>query len=1249
MAPRTDLEYAINHVFLPPKLPQKGDLSLPHERKLCEFAYNAARTYRSSLSSEQQRNRWVPVIAMLENLGATQADEELSQPQIVEWISNMNPLGTSSLFHTPFRRVANHAKDHLAFFIRAQNAGVILRKRTSSTIFEFFEVSPKATDVMATKGKLLCSYPGPAIEVPASHMAERGFIKELASFLVKMNVDALSSEPISHMTEGYNRRFVFVSFRLGSLLQYSFPSRSRTYNIVVEARDTPDPRYITELLVGILRGTGKPANVTRISKRISDDVLWKNSTNKEGPWRRSSIWTVIRVALQTTLGDPTIFERGTYKSFMIHFMTSVLEEAVRDADEVPGEILYCMRAKISRRLLKIGGSVHPSVIPYVERVGKEIGNTLQGRWTQIQQTQAKSPPWQPDELHFNRDISLSLDKSKAYISNAMRDPAPEISHSISEPKHSVRYASFQSFFSKKSISTSSLSAAGGGVLGLSEIFKADPNIALADFELAVERDIDGWIAVHSDEESVCKGLHRCITKYHHTAKTIYASNPENLSIMYLTILELWVALDKIACEVTPFLNQYPPEVPATLLQPLLIRRRASLVRVAAIEQYLRARHTNAIEDRSIFGEDMDDRTFAVRFYQQSLHHQSLKAKIEAEATALRQRKERELVTETARYQNLIDRAQSKAHDYVTREDNKRLHVEGCRKCALEEAAEAMSIAVHEWPLPTDKMAAEALVVELDSPVAFGWWRATTYQILRDIYSPDLPKQARVNFYAPPSSYAGLEGYFVNRGISRLSIASSSKPFTSSNYASQKLPTTLDKICVESTLHYRLLDQGHTAWALLLIEFVDISKPCTLLLPRSGPYQSLQYAVTGTTHTSNEVLANQSDCPKDLSLHEHNAFGIIRSGGLIQWLNILRELAARSLSLHRDEVFVLLTQASCQVGPSNETSTGHLERDWHVELNNPDFGGRLLDELHGILRSIESNWLEGGAVRTMAALASRLLASVDDADVEVQGLRFLRDCRGVSHRWMRQLAKRLNDSDNEAQITEFQQRLWEIAATCRATYDVDPELLHSLLSTSEDVAIALECAIYFHDNTPADITSLSDVHKQLIARDRRLAQSLELLLRSRIERVSKCLDDAIASVWSSFTPTRWTTSRRPNDRWLTCETASVHGQTTQTVQFNLLEGLLLINGKPLGRLPKMIVQHPTYTRIFGRVSKLCYIHDIAVSNLHIVEQKVLDVIPSDMAGMEFATRSLIQGHQVCCAYTKVSYILNVLSGVFCSSG
>jgi hypothetical protein len=60
--------------------------------------------------------------------------------------------------------------------IRAQNAALIVRRPANSDFiqFEVFEVSPMNEAIMTAIGKLLCSYPGPAIQVPMdTYMDER--------------------------------------------------------------------------------------------------------------------------------------------------------------------------------------------------------------------------------------------------------------------------------------------------------------------------------------------------------------------------------------------------------------------------------------------------------------------------------------------------------------------------------------------------------------------------------------------------------------------------------------------------------------------------------------------------------------------------------------------------------------------------------------------------------------------------------------------------------------------------------------------------------------------------------------------------------------------------------------------------------------------------------------------------------------------------------------------------------------------
>jgi hypothetical protein len=188
-------------------------------------------------------------------------------------------------------------------------------------------------------------------------------------------------------------------------------------------------------------------------------------------------------------------------------------------------------------------------------------------------------------------------------------------------------------------------------------------------------------------------------------------------------------------------------------------------------------------------------------------------------------------------------------------------------------------------------------------------------------------------------------------------------------------------------------------------------------------------------------------------------------------------------------------------------------------------------------------------------------------------------------WMREIAHKLQDTVDDNGISELQRRTCEMAAICRATFDVDPGThLNALLCSSADVAILVECAIVLHDNTPPHLSNKSPDFQRLLHRDRRLSQLLELPVIKLID-IDRCgLDTAIGSVWSGYQPGdgKW---QQSDSRWLMSRTAPLLGQTSQRAQevyYNILDGELRVDGKLLGRLPREIVGHATYKRIFGQV-------------------------------------------------------------------
>jgi hypothetical protein len=359
-------------------------------------------------------------------------------------------------------------------------------------------------------------------------------------------------------------------------------------------------------------------------------------------------------------------------------------------------------------------------------------------------------------------------------------------------------------------------------------------------------------------------------------------------------------------------------------------------------------------------------------------------------------------------------------------------------------------------------------------------------------------------------------------------------------------------------------------------------------------------VSGTQHPPNDIIAAQADCPKELSLHEFIAFAGLRSGPRLQWLNIARELASPFLSFRREEVHTLITQAAWQLGPLVDGV-----REWHVDLNISSFGKVLLGELESLLEKIKANWLEEVAVRTISVsnssdlhsclicplvlISSRLLASITDLDISGRACALLQEARKLTYRWICELGMKLDSTQDEMSRAGLQYRLCMLATTCFSTFDVFSDHVPTTLASDEDVKIAMHCAVIVHDYAPLASSHNSPYLTRMLCRHSRLLHSLEPIFSQQSFAVLELLhasayDRALALLWPGYrrrVSSKWRALPEPNSRWITC--LAEGGQDGRDVHYDLLTGQLLIDGKPLGRLPQKIVEHPTYTSVLGRVS------------------------------------------------------------------
>ena len=689
-----------------------------------------------------------------------------------------------------------------------------------------------------TAGSLVCSYPWSAVEIPNKVFEDGDFQFELANFLsLPETVNSGFPGPLAHQ------------------------------------------RYLTALLTGIMQGVGLTADVARITKRIRDDVVecqpWDDNTTW-GSWRRSSLWLLIRVAIQMSL-DRSSLGCAAYKRFMLFFMC-ILASDVMNAD-LSNDLLHLVLSKILRRLSKLGSSATSGLSEMALKTCTGLREILQVRWDQ-----ANVRPFSfrnPSQDELARCTQLSLSNSCEYIRDALtNDVHVPISVSFT-PEHRRRgtikdFLSLDGSFFK-------------------EAYDADPGVTVFDVQESVEQGIDDWLACVTDVNNACTQLGTFMDKYIHKAGRV-SSDPEATSVNILTGIDLFIALDKLVVREIPMLAEYSPEIPIAFLEKLLLCKTMDLHRLSCAYQYLSARWSRSRPGWSALSNEFTEDSFPVRYYDQSLLLQQLKARIKADA-----------MQKVSGWTSL----QVEGADTLGEYQGHRLrHSEqGLVECTKS-------------PFPALPFHAKVVVFELQCPPSIRIWRSAVACTLH-LFTHHDPSNSdeQHNLLADDPV---LQSYFVERQGPPLYIQ------------------------VHFAYRYPEASQSRNSPTLRYVVCHSTSK--LSVWGSRGRYkdedlQDLRYWDVDMSeypkYTSNGILARQLDCPTDFTLNEFITFAHLRSGGSLQWLNVLQGLRSRTLNLRHHRVHFNLANAVFQVGPL-DLNTGIWI--WHQELQDASFCNALLDEL-----------------------------------------------------------------------------------------------------------------------------------------------------------------------------------------------------------------------------------------------------------------------------------------------------------------
>lgn len=385
--------------------------------------------------------------------------------------------------------------------------------------------------------------------------------------------------------------------------------------------------------------------------------------------------------------------------------------------------------------------------------------------------------------------------------------------------------------------------------------------------------------------------------------------------------------------------------------------------------------------------------------------------------------------------------------------------------------------------------------------------------------------------------------------------------------------------------------------------------CQLTLPANSPFSYLNFspdfALGLEGPSSYEIVASQSRCPSGLNLHEYISFQTLLSGKSRRWPQILVELGSSNLNLSTEATMALVTLLALQIGPGDEKdSLGAI----HGIFRDEAFCTRLVAQINQRLDGISSNWRETNCMETLITLANRLFELGHSVSTDANNL--LEKARSITSSWISALQSEIQSATDSETSRKFSQYIFWAALLCRRTF-----IVYACRPILEPTAlgISIKCSIALQDNMVSNPAKLPLTSKNALIRDLKMVFQMRFTLRHSLENSQASLISSIGAIWpdageaQSREFSRFEFLPDPDQWWVQAIIGATSQTTEQTVHFHLLEGHLLVMGKPVGKLPPKWRTAIVLQQLFENQSLLTY--------------------PSSLPGMTYVLAAPIYGHWI----------------------
>ncbi|OMP87747.1 hypothetical protein BK809_0007836 [Diplodia seriata] len=729
------LKAQFNHLVLPTRLPGKRDDNLARiETAIADRLLDACRFLQESATIDDYHD-WDHLRRVLLATKTVHSNGKIDKVALIQELQ-LRGLGPDGF---------------LILHVTEQNAGLLIRRvygdHGQEVVFEAFEASPRSEDVLAAEAALQWDFPGGAVAVPYSTFANDGFQDSLAGFLQQCSTESI-------------KRFAAHVCKGGSF--------------AIETRHTTDPAMITSLLMTMLEAHGRRLSTPLLRKRVRDNVCWEDGAEK--PWRRLPFWLVLRVGLARYLAIKHGGEIGRlrYKFLVCVALAQLLQDSLNHLDL---QSITTLKGKLARRLAKLEmaksrASLEPrihydaafaSMSPTFEKALQQANLHIVQAWDFLKASIKR--PIRPLPRHANEEhLTLTLRNSGTILHNILNNP------SITDERPMGR-------------SGYDRDAANPAMRSL-----ANRCFSLTQAEMEVEQG--SAIDESSTLSDRCIEVCGKIDKYIDLVSSAYDGNPEQKSVMILTIMHLWVILDQAATELYGLLLAFSPGISPDALDVLQLPRPSDMERLQYIQKWLRFRQEKSRRTQRTIFDNPSRGCFAARYFDESDDGtlKKLRDQIEQAAEIARAAKEEEFETLSRQYEELQQRIAEMSCVYVTDGFAKEHNFSKCTKCYLERAATRTYIATHEDFLPQDPVHAKAVVFELGCRASFAAYRNATWRILgalaRSKFTHCCEPRVLIQKHIPLAR-------FTTPFTDGVTLASKTKSFLDTHYRNVSFPASLD--------------------------------------------------------------------------------------------------------------------------------------------------------------------------------------------------------------------------------------------------------------------------------------------------------------------------------------------------------------------------------------------------------------------------------------------------------------------------